>query len=241
MNKRTRLNAPTYSYRQFRTEEKKLYRRLALLLGIIVITVLALWFWGTTFIQIIGALGNTGNSEISTGLNIPLIKPVVHSLPEFTNKGKITFSGFTSSDAQVVLLINGVEVSKTTADETGNFTFVDVTLREGLNFVKFFSEYNGEKSNEETALITLDRQPPTLQITSPNDGEILSKTTTITVKGSTEPGAKVFINSIQSTLDQSGGFTYILSVKTGDNKINIKATDKAGNTKEVRLVVTIQD
>jgi len=241
MKKSSRLQPPIYSYKQIRTEEKKIYKRLFLLFGIIVVTIVILWFWGITFIQIIGGLSNSGSgNDLASGLQLPLLKPTISALPEFTNNEKITISGFTNANTKLTLFLNGIESGKTNADINGNYTFVDVSLKDGLNFIKITTELDGE-IKEEKALITLDQKPPTLQITEPKDKDVVIKTSTINVKGQTDPDAKVYVNSIQATLDKNGTFTFVLGASPGENKIVVEAKDKAGNSKKVELTITVKD
>jgi hypothetical protein len=242
MRRSTRSTLPTYNYQQFKGDEKRIYRRLVIFVGVIIVVLVIIWFWGLSFIQIIGTLGSRGTSEPTTpGFQVPLFKPAISSLPEFTNKEKVTISGFTSSGAKVTLLVNGVEVGKSTANDSGDFTFVDVSLKVGLNFLKVVATDESGETKEAKEIITLDKKPPKLEILEPKDEQVFEKTKQIKIKGTTETETKVFINSIQTTIDNSGGFVYKLNVKKGENKIEIKSTDKAGNTKKVNLIVIVKD
>lgn len=238
---KTRAGLPTYNYNHLKNEEKHIYRRLVLFIGIATVILLIVWFWGITFIQIIGALGSRGDDGAKdTAFQAPLIKPVVSSLPEFTNKEMISVTGFTSSETMVTLFVNGNEIGTTTTNDSGNFTFGETALKEGLNFIKVIAKDDFGESEEEKVLITLDKKAPKLKITEPKDGQVIKKTASVTIKGATEEGAKVLINSIQATLN-GDSFTYILGVSPGENEIEIKATDKAGNTEKVTLTITVKD
>jgi len=234
---------PHYTYRQDKTEEKTLYRRLAIIGGITIILLIALAFWGVTFISIIGRLGTKGEDETTRiSFEIPLQKPSLTSVPEFTNKDEITISGTTTSEASLVLYVNGTQISRTIADTSGNFSFIDVSLKEGLNLIKVIASNAAGDNQEERVLITLDKIKPELKITSPTNGQSFPKDTdTITIKGVTEPDSTVLINSIQGTLDQDGNFAYTLSVTVGKNKIEVKSTDKAGNSNIEKLSITVGD
>src|SRR4030066_1452683 len=108
MRRLARTDVPQYTYRQGRHKEKTVYRRLAVIGTITVVLLLIIFFWGLTFVNVLGLLG-TNEDTTSNGLEfqIPLQKPSFDSLSEFTNKETITLPEKTSSGAQVVLIVNG--------------------------------------------------------------------------------------------------------------------------------------
>ncbi|OGY24313.1 MAG: hypothetical protein A2172_00395 [Candidatus Woykebacteria bacterium RBG_13_40_15] len=240
MKRKIRAGVPAYTYRQFNQENKQIYRRLAIIIGITAVLILVIWFWGITFVQIIGGL-NSKDAEESTDLNIPLTKPTFSSLPEFTNKEKITISGSTTAGVNVLLYLNGTETGKTVTDNAGKFAFTDVSLNEGLNFIKIAASDKSGETQEERATITLDKTEPALTVSEPVNGQVFGKETkNVTIKGTTEPDTTVFINSIQTPIYQNNSFSYVLSVSAGETKIEVRAKDKAGNTKTTNLTVVVK-
>ena len=243
MRRLARSDVPQYTYRQGGHKEKTVYRRLAIIGAITVVLLLIIFFWGLTFVNVLGLLGTNKNTT-SEGLKfqIPLQKPSFDSLPEFTNKETITITGNTSSGAQVVLIVNGTKVGKTITDTTGNFSFIDVVLKEGFNLIKLKASNDSGETQEQSAHITLDKTKPDLTITSPNDKQSFPKDTeTTTVKGKAEPDSIVFVNSIQAILDQNGNFSHRVPVTAGENDIEIKAADEARNATITKLSVTVKN
>jgi bacillopeptidase F len=241
MERKIRTGVPSYTYRQFNKENKQIYRRLAIIIGLTVILLLVIWFWGISFIQIMGGLNSKGSSDNNTSLDIPLEKPTLSSLPEFTNKGTITVSGSTTVGADVALYLNGAENGKTVADKSGTFSFTDVSLKEGLNFIKVVASNKAEQTQEERTTITMDQTAPILDITQPTNNQVFEKDTkTVTIKGTTEADSSVYINSIQTPIYQGSSFSYMFSLTAGENKIEIKATDQAGNTKTINLTLIVK-
>jgi len=241
MERKIRTGVPSYTYRQFNKENKQIYRRLAIIIGLTAILILVIWFWGISFVQIMGGLNSKGSSEDNTSLDIPLLKPTLSGLPEFTNKGKITISGSTTTGADVVLYLNGAENGKTVADKSGAFSFTDVSLKEGLNFIKVVASNKAGQTQEERATITMDQTEPSLDITEPINNQVFEKNTkTVTIKGTVEEDASVYINSIQTPIYQNGSLSYVFSLTAGENKIEIKAKDQAGNTKTINLTVIVK-
>lgn len=243
MKRSARIGVPSYTYRQQKTEEKLIYRRLLLIGGMTIVLLIIVWFWGVTFIRIIGSLGSSINEgPEEPGITLPLFKPNLTNLPEYTNDAQITVSGTTSPDVKVTLTVNGAGVGETISDSSGSFSFVSVKLKEGLNLIKVTAVSNSGETLEERALITLDSKAPVLKVTTPTNNQSFPKDTkTIPVKGTSDPDATVFVNSIQTTLDRDGNFTYQFSPKAGQNKIEVSAKDKAGNTKTIKLTVIVED
>ncbi|OGY20979.1 MAG: hypothetical protein A2126_03100 [Candidatus Woykebacteria bacterium GWB1_45_5] len=243
MKRDVRVGVPSYTYRQTSKEEKMIYRRLTIIGGVTIVILLIVWFWGLTFVRVIGWLGTktSGNEAPPPEYEIPLQKPALHDLPEFTNQDKITISGSATAQANVILVINGTEIGKTVADSSGSFSFVDAPLKIGTNLIKVTASDKTGKSLEERAIVTLDKQLPNLQVSEPSNKQDFPKgTKQITIKGTAEAESTVFVNSIQAMLDQNAGFAYSLDVSPGENKIEVKAVDNAGNSKIIDLTVTVE-
>ncbi|OGY26221.1 MAG: hypothetical protein A2Z24_01510 [Candidatus Woykebacteria bacterium RBG_16_44_10] len=244
MKRDVRVGVPQYTYRQSNKEEKVIRRRLAIIGGVTVVILLITWFWGLTFVRVIGWLGTrSSGSETAPPpeYEIPLQKPVLHDLPEFTNQDKLTVSGTTSAEANITLTVNGTEAGKTIADASGSFSFVNVPLKVGTNLLKVTVFNKSGESLSGSAIITLDKEPPNLQVSEPTNNQNFPKDTKqITVKGTAETESTVFVSSIQAMLDQNGSFSYSLDVSPGENKIEVKSVDKAGNSKIVNLTVTVE-
>lgn len=241
MKRNLRTQIPHYTYKQKNTPDKKIYRRLAIIGGLTMVLFLAIWFWGVTFINILGFLG-TNESDDTTPLSfeLPLRKPTIEELPEFTNKESITISGSSNAEVTLTLFVNGTKTGETTADAGGNFSFVNVALKEGLNLLKVVATNSKEETQEQTSLITLDKTKPELSITAPKNGETFpDDTKSITVKGKSEPDATVLVNLIQAITNADGSFSYVLTVTPGENKIEIKSTDQAGNVITEKLTIVI--
>jgi len=241
MKRNLRTRIPHYTYKQKNTTDKKIYRRLAIIGTLTMVLFLAIWFWGVTFINILGFLG-TDETDDSTPLSfeLPLRKPEIEELPEFTNKESLTISGSSNAEVALTLFVNGTKTGETTADSGGNFSFVNVALKEGLNLLKVVATNSKEETQEQTSLITLDKTKPDLNIESPKNGETFpDDTKTITVKGKSEPDATILVNLIQAITNADGSFSYILTIAPGENKIEIKSTDKAGNVRTEKLTVVI--
>lgn len=240
MKRSPRSSVPHYTYRQAsNNNEKLIYRRVGIVLLLTVVTLAVIWFWGTSFINLLGFLAKPVEEAPTQVINIPISKPSLKELPEATNKEKITVEGTTSPGQEVSLESSG-ETLKTTSKNDGSFSFEGVLLKKGLNLIKVsVLDASGEKL-EESLLITLDTTAPLLEVTAPRDGATFTaKTNVVKVSGKTEEESIVFINELQAIVSPNGNFSQSYPVKPGSKKLEVKATDKAGNVKKVTITISI--
>ncbi len=71
-----------------------------------------------------------------------------------------------------------------------------------------------------------DRTPPTLKLQKP---PTIIRQPTITLRGKTEPGTKIYVDGTRVKVSAQGVFAHKLSVKPGATLIVIEAIDPAGN------------
>lgn len=101
----------------------------------------------------------------------------------------------------------------------------------------FFAWNRSEDSEKSYPLGVLsDITPPEIKIIEPLDG-IKTELYKVAVKGTTEAGAKIFVNETEVT-NKEGAFEKIITLKTGENKITVKAKDDSGNSAEKTITIT---
>ncbi len=71
-----------------------------------------------------------------------------------------------------------------------------------------------------------DRSPPTLKLQKP---PTIIRQPTITLRGKTEPGTKIYVDGTRVKVSAQGVFAHKLSVKPGATLIVVEAIDPAGN------------
>lgn len=158
-----------------------------------------------------------------------------------TEEDKIKIIGTTDPDAK--LLINGVGANP---NAFGKFE-MEVTLNEGENTVTIIATNPAgktititrkiKKTKKEKPKEEVDTTPPILTITEPADNTTVN-TSSITVKGTTEPNAKVTVNGNPASVSTAGSFEAGVNLIEGTNKITTDATDLAGNkATAVRTVI----
>ena len=84
-----------------------------------------------------------------------------------------------------------------------------------------------------------DTTPPAIRVTSPDDGATLTDRV-VAFRGTTEPGAEVTSGPYDADVSDSGEWQIELVLAPGANGATFTATDSAGNSETVRIVVTYE-
>ncbi|MCK5847590.1 MAG: hypothetical protein KAH01_00160, partial [Caldisericia bacterium] len=156
----------------------------------------------------------------------------IDPLPPCTNNPKAAIKGITNPGNTVS--INGN--IKATVNEDGSWSG-QVTLKEGLNTIIAEARNTKGESVKGSVTTTLDTTPPEIFIDKPIQ---LVDIKAITVTGRVEIDCqKVTVNGIDAEVVHDVYKAYNVPVKLGDNKITVKAIDKATNenTKEANFYV----
>jgi hypothetical protein len=118
---------------------------------------------------------------------------------------------------------------------SGTIVYSIVSINDSSNTI-----YLGTNSGVYMSVVTQDNNPPNLQIISPQDNSKVSSPSLIIsgVATDVESGiAKVTINDINVQVSSDGTFSFIMTLSPGENKIVIKAFDKAGNVTTKTITV----
>lgn len=175
------------------------------------------------------------------------------------NKPTITFK-VTDDDSGVDPATIGVTVdsgSKITGDKivkskvSGGYecTFIpDTALDDGQHTIKVdASDFDGNAATQKAVTFKVDTVPPTLNITSPEEG-IVTNSASVTVSGKTNDATsspvKVTIklnsgNAENVSVEDSGTFSKVVTLSPGKNTITIVATDSAGKSTTVVRNITL--
>lgn len=79
---------------------------------------------------------------------------------------------------------------------------------------------------------------PSLAITKPSEGTIVSAL--VTIEGKTHPQATVTINHQPVIVSESGQFNQTISLPQGEHTITIEATSRTGKTKTLQRTVQVE-
>lgn len=146
-----------------------------------------------------------------------------------TNHPRVRFAGVTSPGARVT--IGGTPVP---VNVNGGFELA-VTLADGTHAFEVVAT-RAEGSTSAIVSITVDTRAPSLALERPGNGATV-ETSTVTVVGTTEPGAYVIVDGITAGVAPDGSFALKVALSEGKNTVTATATDEAGNVAVVSLSV----
>lgn len=227
-----------------RREEKLIIKRIFTLsvLSIIIIAVLLTLGIPTLgkFADLLDKVFKRGG--ISTQQQAPSLSPPrFDRLAKDTAEQRINISGFAASGNKVELYLNDNKVDEVEIVD-GKFEFKDIKLASGENKVKARTiDGSGKTSDFSTEeIVNLDTVEPTLAVTTPVDGQTFERNNKVKVEGKTEKDAQVYANGFLANVDVSGNFDVTVPLVEGDNTIEVKALDEAGNSKIVGIKVNFR-
>jgi nitrogen fixation protein FixH len=177
--------------------------------------------------------GNTASSTVT--INIDTTPPglSVNPLPTTTNVPDVTITGTVEMGAEVFL--NGMSLGEA-VDATLS---IDHTLHEGTNIIVLEAKDMAGNMAMQTITVRLDTHEPVLVVTGPSRG-LVTNEDSVTVTGIVEVGATLTVGGTQVMPDESGAFTHEFTLSSGENSIEVKATDDATNVAMVTIDV-VQD
>ncbi|MFH2085601.1 MAG: hypothetical protein ABII21_02350 [bacterium] len=190
--------------------------------------------WGLPAVaNLAGYLIKTDNTPIVVTELRPT-PPIFSDIPEATYSAQVRIAGFAQPGLEVILYLNGTETERKLVSESGTFTFDKVSLSEGDNSVYAYTSTvrNLMSEQSKTYTIVVDTTKPTVTIDAPKDGEVFrgqSQRITTFTGGVNEEGAKVFIGDRMVIVQSEGKFSLPYQLVEGDQEIQIKAIDHAGN------------
>ncbi len=230
-------------YRLSQREEKATVKKIVYLF---VVSLLLLIFIFTLGISLLGKFADfldvvfKKNASSQTSMNITVPQaPVLDSLPSATNSARLSVSGFSATEGKINIYDNSEKVSETNATG-GEFKSDDLTLKDGDNNIsaKAVSPNGKESDFSNVQKVSFLQKEPTLKVDSPADGQSFSGDNRIKVSGKTDQNALVYANGFLANTNTDGLFEVFIPLVSGDNNLEIKAVDLAGNTKIVKIKVT---
>lgn len=187
----------------------------------------------TLLIQCIDVVGNVLSVKLTVFLDTthPILN-ITYPPSEiyYTRNRRLVITGWVEENSEVFfngrrVLLNNWNFSKT------------LTLDDGENIFTIVAVDKAGNANKVVLIVILDRIPPYINITKPKNGD---ETTSeiITVEGYTEPNATVEVNEKTTYADYEGHFKISIHLKKiGNNTIEVRVIDKAGNKGVKRIVV----
>jgi hypothetical protein len=234
------MTAPSrVSSRLVKTERKRLLRQTLVLGGVSILLLLLFVFVVLPgFIRIVNRfLDQPVWQQVD---EIPPQVPQLAAPPAATNSARLVLTGYGEPESDLVVLVNNSRVAKEEITDEGDFEVI-IQLEEGENRI---STYAVDAAGNESALsreyiILLITTPPSLEINSPEEGKQFEgrQEQEITLEGTTDEQVRVYVNNRLTFPDEEGRFRQTVRLEEGENKIEIKAEDRAGNVTELELIV----
>ena len=236
------------SSRLVRKESKRMMRQSMVMIVLTIGLLGLLLIWGIpAMVRVAGLLGDVKSSSkpIAGNDTIAPFAPQISIEFEATSSANIDISGFAEAGANVVLLNNGNKVTEQVVGDGGDFTFRNVALNKGENqFTTQAVDFSGNESNlSKVYAVVFDNTKPELEIITPEDGEEFfgSEEKALTVTGTTEKGVTVYVTGRLSFVNNDGKFSQTVSLQEGDNQIDVRAVDRAGNETIASVSVKFKD
>lgn len=143
----------------------------------------------------------------------------------------------------------GSAISKIKTEDGYTCSYGATSMEDGEHyFIIDVSDYDGNAATPQYATFAIDKYYPSLTVTEPQDG-IITKTTTITVSGTTLDIAlkkritlTIQVNDntpVTVAVNDDGSFSEDVAVERGVNTITIVAKDTRGKTTTVTRKITI--
>ncbi|WP_224366229.1 adventurous gliding motility protein AgmC [Hyalangium versicolor] len=191
--------------------------------------------------------GGNGAYTLLADCYSPLTAPVVVTPANgsSTNDNTPTYTGTLAlpypAGTEVIIYVDGVELTRVTPDSTGNWTFTQPTsLAEGTHTVyavAINTAQNLQSSPSSTNTFSVDSTPPPAPVvTAPANGST-TKDSTPDYTGTAEPNSTVtvIVDGVvvgTTTANASGNWTFTPTTPLADGPHTVKAraTDPAGNT-----------
>lgn len=223
-------------------QEQSIHSILLATGGIITIIVLLVIFGPQLLINFSLLVKKSSDAnEPTTKVLSYIAPPVLNPINEATNSAEVIISGYAQEKQEIRFYVNGKQKEKTTVKKDNQFS-TRIKLEKGTNEIKAKAVLGKDKESDysETTTIIYINEPPSIDISFPQDGQTFSKDNrNIIVRGKTNENVKVTVNDFWAITKDDGSFSYSLSIPDGEHIIRIKATDAAGNetTKEIKVKV----
>lgn len=155
---------------------------------------------------------------------------------EYTNLASIMVHVCLNDTYSLIMECNDNVTEQTEKLQTGEYDF-EIPLNEGLNKVKTYIVDSDHNMKSFTYEITRDSIQPALSLETEYDG-ISTYDDTITIKGSIKDYVSFNINEVEPVVAGDGQFEVDYLLHDGQNVIEVKACDIAGNESIYTATVT---
>lgn len=227
--------------RRVRREKKKVMSQSIMMIGVAIVLFFTFIFVIIpNFFNFITNFLDSSTPFQETDETAPQI-PIVSAPINATNSAELKITGYGEPESFVIFVINGEKQEKVTISEEGSFE-VPIILEDGENKISAYSidEAKNESSTTKDYITLFDNKAPSIEIIEPADGSKFETRAnqSISINGKTdedEVGTKIYINDRVVFPKADGSFSYTYRLNEGENKLEIRAQDKAGNSNKLEV------
>ncbi len=168
---------------------------------------------------------------------VTVLEPTVSSL--VTNANTVRLAAETEVGA--IVWVNGLTPPEILTRPDGAHVYfeMDIPVSEGPNTITVVAIDALDNQGSASVFILVDRQPPFLRVVEPAADALVNRTSVV-VAGATEPtGVTLTVNGVDTPVDAQGNFSAYVVLYADLNRIEVVATDLAGNAQVVVREVTV--
>jgi len=144
----------------------------------------------------------------------PVIDVLSPNTNEIITETSIEFVVDVQDSDLASVTVNGTEATQ----EKPNIYHATIDVPEGEQEVVIVARDEAENETKEVVKINVDTTPPELEAT-----------VKVVVEGKVEPGSSVYVDGTEAEVSMFGAWRVELSVKQGQETVEVVAIDKAGN------------
>jgi|SRR5579859_2148824 len=237
-------STPQYApSRRSKKEQQKIIKQIAIFF--LLACALGALFVSVVIPGIVRLAGN--NSPVNAPVvddTLPPQPPSLSAPALATSSASLSISGFSEPGQHIIVQDNGQQIAQADTQGDGSFQ-ASLTLTKGDNHLSAYAidQKNQHSPNSSEYIVTFNDQPPKLDISQPQDKQAIQgkNNQNMTIKGQTDKNVRVYLNGNLIFTHDDGSFTTLQMLQTGDNTLDLKAIDQAGNTTEKTLTVNYHD
>jgi parallel beta-helix repeat protein len=166
---------------------------------------------------------------VDTAISLELDGPADGAL---LNNGTVVVSGTAEPYSNV-----STGENSTVVDADGRFEFV-LRLGDGPHDIAVTARDETGNSMTLVARVVVDTAPPDLRLATPLNGTVVASPVVV-FAGRTEAGARLYIGGNQYDPDQNGSFSAMVPLGEGQNVLEVRVVDDAGNFRNTTVWVLL--
>lgn len=161
---------------------------------------------------------------------------ITYGEKEYVNTETVPVTANLSDSYSLLFIVNGEEVKETGLLASGEYVY-DIPVTEGTNEILTYVVDADHNMRSTPCIIIRDSIKPALTLDMEYDG-ITTYEDTIVITGTIKDYDNFMINETEPVVAGDGSFKSEYILRDGDNKLNVRATDIAGNETLYTAVVT---